>query len=173
MAWALLVTDSPALADAVEESFTDLLGRLDRSEVVRAAHCRIVVTASLEEAMEVSNEFGPEHLELMVEDPDAILARVENAGAVFLGPSSPVSLGDYVIGPNHTLPTAGSARFSSPLGVYTFLKRTSVASMSEVGLARLAPAACALARMESLTAHAHAIEVRLADRTNLPPTGGR
>jgi histidinol dehydrogenase len=160
MAWAVLVTDSPALADAVEESFTDLAWRLDRADVVRAARCCIVLAASAAEAMDVANEFAPEHLEIVVEDPEPLLARVENAGAVFVGPHAPVSLGDYVIGPNHTLPTAGSARFSSPLGVHTFLKRTSVARVDAEGLRGLRQAAATLARMEGLTAHAHAIEVR-------------
>jgi histidinol dehydrogenase len=163
MAWAVLVTDSPVLADAVEEAFGDLAHRLDRAEVVRAARCSIVLAGSMGEAMDVANEFGPEHLEILAEDPEPLLARVENAGAVFVGPHAPVSLGDYVIGPNHTLPTAGTARFSSPLGVHTFLKRTSVARVDAAGLAGLREAATTLARMEGLTAHAHAIEVRLDD----------
>ena len=160
LAWAVLVTDSPALADAVEETFTDLVARLDRAEVVQAARCCIVLAGSPRQAIEVANEFGPEHLEILAEDPEPLLARVENAGAVFVGPYAPVSLGDYVIGPNHTLPTSGSARFSSPLGVYTFLKRTSVARVDAAGLGALQRPAAALARMEGLTAHAHAIEVR-------------
>jgi histidinol dehydrogenase len=160
MAWAVLVTDSPALADAVEEAFTDLAARLDRAEVVQAARCCIVLARSPGEAIDVANEFGPEHLEIVAADPEPLVARVENAGAVFVGPYAPVSLGDYVIGPNHTLPTSGSARFSSPLGVYTFLKRTSVARVGAAGLGSLAAAAQTMARMEGLTAHAHAIEVR-------------
>jgi histidinol dehydrogenase len=163
MAWAVLVTDSAALADAVEESFADLLQRLDRAEVVRAAHLCIVVAPSLEEAMRVTNDFGPEHLEIVAEDAPALVAQVENAGAVFVGPYTPVSLGDYVIGPNHTLPTAGSARFSSPLGVYTFLKRTSVAKMTASQLVMLQEGARTLATLEGLTAHAHAVEVRLEE----------
>jgi histidinol dehydrogenase len=163
MAWAVLVTDSAALADAVEEAFTDLAARLDRAEVVQAARCCIVLAGSREEAIDVANEFGPEHLEIVAADPEPLVARVENAGAVFVGPHAPVSLGDYVIGPNHTLPTSGSARFSSPLGVYTFLKRTSVARVGADGLRELGEAAATLARMEGLTAHAHAIEVRTTD----------
>jgi histidinol dehydrogenase len=163
MAWAVLVTDSPALADAVEEAFTDLAARLDRAEVVQAARCCIVLAGSLAEAVDVANEFGPEHLEIVAANPEPLVARVENAGAVFVGPFAPVSLGDYVIGPNHTLPTSGSARFSSPLGVYTFLKRTSVARVGAEGLRELGAAAATLARMEGLTAHAHAIEVRSRD----------
>jgi histidinol dehydrogenase len=166
MAWAVLVTDSEALADAVEESFTDLLGRLDRAEVVRAAHCCIVVAPSLEEAMRVSNEFGPEHLEIVAEDATALVAQVENAGAVFVGPYAPVSLGDYVIGPNHTLPTSGSARFSSPLGVYTFLKRTSISNTTASQLVMLQEGARTLANLEGLTAHAHAVEVRLLEEAS-------
>ena len=160
MASALLVTDSAALADAVEESFVDLARSLDRAETVQAARCCIVLTDSLTEAVDIANGFGPEHLEIIAEQPEPLLAQVENAGAVFVGPYAPVSLGDYVIGPNHTLPTAGSARFSSPLGVYTFLKRTSVARVDAAGLSSLQEAARTLARMEGLTAHAHAIEVR-------------
>ncbi len=171
MAWAVLVTDSPGLADAVEESFGDLLRHLDRAEVVQAARCCIVLAASLEEAVELANDFGPEHLELIGEEAERLLDRVENAGAVFLGPSTPVSLGDYVIGPNHTLPTAGAARFASPLGVHTFLKRRSVARVSPEALEALADAACTLARMEGLTAHAHAIEVRRRPGAGEPGRG--
>jgi histidinol dehydrogenase len=163
MAWAVLVTDSASLADAVEESFTDLVHRLDRAETVAAAHCGLVVVGSLDEAMEVANTFAPEHLEIVSEDSERLLAQVENAGAVFLGPYTPVSLGDYVIGPNHVLPTGGSARFSSPLGVYTFLKHTSVAEVRSSLFAELEGPARRLAVLEGLTAHALAIELRLRD----------
>jgi histidinol dehydrogenase len=163
MAWAVLVTDSASLADAVEESFTDLLRSLDRAETVAAAHCCLVVVGSLDEAMELANAFAPEHLEIVGDDSERLLAQVENAGAVFLGPYTPVSLGDYVIGPNHTLPTGGSARFSSPLGVYTFLKRTSVAEVPASEFGELEGAARRLAELEGLTAHARAIEARLRD----------
>jgi histidinol dehydrogenase len=116
--------------------------------------------------MRVANEFGPEHLEIVAEDAAALVAQVENAGAVFVGPYTPVSLGDYVIGPNHTLPTAGSARFSSPLGVYTFMKRTSVSSTTAAQLVMLQHAARTLAALEGLTAHAHAVEVRLEEASD-------
>jgi histidinol dehydrogenase len=163
MAWAVLVTDSAALADAVEEAFGALMKTLDRAEVVEAAHCCLVVAESLDQAMQVANDFGPEHLELIAEDAARLLGLVENAGAVFVGSLTPVSLGDYTIGPNHTLPTSGSARFSSPLGVYTFLKRTSVASLTRGEFGGLQEAAQALARLEGLTAHAHALQVRVED----------
>ena len=163
LAWAVLLTPSPALADAVEEEFRDLLTRLDRAEVVGAAHCAIIITESMEQALQVSNDFAPEHLEVIGEDPQRWLPLVENAGAIFLGDWAAVSLGDYVIGPNHTLPTAGSARFSSPLGVYTFLKRSSVATITRGDLQALQEPARTLARLEGLTAHANAVEVRLRD----------
>lgn len=161
MAWAVLVTTSSELADAVEREFTELLGRLERAEVVAAAHCAIVLAESLEQAMQVANDFAPEHLELVTEDPGRLVSMVENAGAVFVGPVTAVSLGDYVIGTNHTLPTAGSARFSSPLGVHNFLKRTSVAALTRGDLQALQEASRTMARMEGLTAHANAVEVRL------------
>jgi len=163
LAWAVLVTDSPALADAVEEEFAGLLERLDRAPVIAAAHLAVILADDLEQAFQVVNDFGPEHLEILAEDPARWLPLVENAGAVFLGEYAAVTLGDYVIGPNHTLPTSGSARFSSPLGVYSFLKRTSVASVTRGDLQGLQAAARALARMEGLTAHANAVEVRLGD----------
>jgi histidinol dehydrogenase len=163
MAWAVLVTDSPGLADAVEEAFTDQLRDLDRAETVAAAHCCLVLVPTLDEAVVLANGFAPEHLEIVTDDPARLLGRVENAGAVFVGPHAPVSLGDYVIGPNHTLPTGGSARFSSPLGVYSFLKRTSVAEVAPAEFAELEGAARRLAELEGLTAHARAIEVRLSN----------
>ncbi|MBJ7601719.1 MAG: histidinol dehydrogenase [Candidatus Dormibacteraeota bacterium] len=160
LAWAVLLTDSAALADAVEEAFSELQVSLERADVVAAGRSAIVLTTSLEESVELANEFAPEHLQILAADPEPLLARVENAGAVFVGSLSPVSLGDYVIGTNHTLPTAGSARHSSPLGVYTFLKRTSVARLNEAQFRTLEGPARTLARLEGLTAHAHAIALR-------------
>src|SRR5439155_22921070 len=115
LAWAVLVTDSSQLADAVEAEFERLVARLERGEIVAAAHCCIVVVDSIEQAVQVANDFGPEHLELLMEDAERHLYSIHDAGAVFVGPYSAVSLGDYVIGTNHTLPTAGTARFGSPL----------------------------------------------------------
>jgi histidinol dehydrogenase len=161
LAWALLVTDSAELADAVDREFESLLRWLERAEVVGAAHGCTILVRSIEEGLQVANEFAPEHLELVLADAGRWLSQVQNAGAVFVGPDAAVSLGDYVVGTNHTLPTAGSARFSSPLGVHTFLKRTSVASLNRGDLEQLQEAARALAALEGLTAHAHAVEVRL------------
>ena len=171
-AWAVLVTTSARLADEVEREFGELLGRLERAEVVAAAHCAIVLAESLEQAMQVANDFAPEHLELVTEEASRLVSQVENAGAVFVGPQAAVSLGDYVIGTNHTLPTAGSARFSSPLGVHNFLKRTSVAALTKGDLQALQEASRAMANLEGLTAHAHAVEVRLdAGGTGVLPDG--
>jgi histidinol dehydrogenase len=160
LAWAVLVTDSEGLARAVEHELESLLATLERADVIAAAHCCIVITSDLDEAVAIANEFAPEHLELVVDDVSLRLGQVENAGAVFVGSYAAVSLGDYVVGTNHTLPTAGSARFASPLGVDAFLKRTSVAELNRDDLLQLREAAVAMARLEGLTAHAHAVEVR-------------
>jgi len=128
-----------------------------------AAHLAVILADNLEQAFQVVNDCAPEHLEIVAEDPARWLALVENAGAVFLGDYAAVTLGDYVIGPNHTLPTSGSARFSSPLGVYSFLKRTSVASVTRGDLQGLLEAVRKLVRKEGLMAHANAVEVRLRE----------
>jgi histidinol dehydrogenase len=160
LAFALLATDSAALADAVEEAIASELRTLERGDTVRAATCCLVVTESLDAALSIANEIAPEHLELLGEHAEQRLGAVANAGAVFVGPYAPVSLGDYVIGPNHTLPTSGAARFGSPLGVHTFLKRTSVARVDRTEFAELEEAARVLAEVEGFGAHARAIELR-------------
>lgn len=161
LAWAVLVTDDGDLASRVEEDLQDLVKGLERREVIEAAHACAVVARDMDEALQLVNDWAPEHLEIHANDAGALAARVENAGAVFVGPYAPVPLGDYVAGPNHTLPTAGAARFSSPLGVYNFLKRQSVASLTRGDLLMLKDACVALAELEGLTAHVHAVEVRL------------
>jgi histidinol dehydrogenase len=119
------------------------------------------LVGNLEEACELANRIAPEHLELAVEDAEGLLDRVRNAGAIFLGSMSAESLGDYVAGPNHVLPTSGTARFFSPLGVYDFIKRSSILKISRQGLERLGPQAIRLARMEGLHAHAAALDMRM------------
>jgi len=161
LAWAVLVTDSSRLADRVEEELSSLVAGLERAEIINAAACCIVVAEDLDQAMHIANDFAPEHLLIVAEDGARLASQVQNAGAVFVGPYSTVPLGDYTAGPNHTLPTAGAARFGSPLGVHTFLKRTSVLSLNRGDLEMLRDATVALATMEGLTAHAHAVEVRL------------
>jgi len=161
LAIAVFVTDSAALAGRVEDELDDLVKGLERAEIIRAATCCLVVAPDLDEAMQVANDFAPEHLLIVSEDADARAKQVENAGAVFVGAYATVPLGDYAAGPNHTLPTSGAARFGSPLGVHTFMKRTSVLSLDRGDLEMLKEAAVRLAAMEGLSAHAHAVEVRL------------
>jgi histidinol dehydrogenase len=161
LAWAVLVTDSSRLADGVEEELESLIAGLERQQIIRAATCCIIVADDLEQAMHIANDFAPEHLLIVADDAGRLATQVENAGAVFVGPYATVPLGDYVAGPNHTLPTSGAARFGSPLGVHTFMKRTSVLSLNRGDLETMREASVQLAHMEGLDAHAHAIEVRL------------
>jgi histidinol dehydrogenase len=149
------------LADRVQEELENLLLGLERAEIIRAATCCLIVADDLEQAMRLANEFAPEHLLIVTEDAAHLAAQVENAGAVFVGAYATVPLGDYAAGPNHTLPTSGAARFASPLGVHTFLKRTSVLSLDRGDVEMLREACVRLAAMEGLSAHAHAVEVRL------------
>jgi histidinol dehydrogenase len=160
LAWAVLITDSALLADRVEEELESLIRGLERREIIRKASCCIIVAESLDQAMQLANDFAPEHLLIVTADASRRATQVENAGAVFVGPYATVPLGDYVAGPNHTLPTAGAARFGSPLGVHTFMKRTSVLSLNRGDLEMLRDACVRLAEMEGLGAHAHAVEVR-------------
>jgi histidinol dehydrogenase len=132
----------------------------------------IVITASLAEAIELANRLAPEHLELLVRTPYRWVPRIRHAGAVFVGPHTPEAFGDYLAGPNHVLPTGGSARFASPLGVYDFLKRTSLIEAGPRTLARLGPAVARLARLEGLDGHARSVDRRLAPRRDHLPAGG-
>ena len=161
LAWGVLFTDSAAFADRVAEELASLLPGLERREIIAAARCCLVVTRDMDEAVALANDFAPEHLLIVTEDAERIAGKVRNAGALFIGPYATVPLGDYVAGPNHTLPTSGAARFASPLGVHTFLKRTSVLRLERRDLEELRPAAVRLAALEGLGGHAHAIEVRL------------
>jgi len=161
LAMAVLVTDSATLADRVEEELDNLLLGLERADIIRAATCSAVVVRDLDQAVQVANEFAPEHLLIVTEDAAERAKQVENAGAVFVGAYATVPLGDYTAGPNHTLPTAGAARFASPLGVRTFMKQMSVLTLGRPDLELLREATVRLALLEGLTAHAHAVEVRL------------
>lgn len=161
LAWGVLITDSSQLADRVEEELASLVPGLDRADIIRQANCCVIVADNMEQAVGVANDFAPEHLLIVAADAERLAAQVENAGAVFVGAYATVPLGDYSAGPNHTLPTSGAARFSSPLGVQAFLKRTSVLSLNRGDLETLRDASVRLAEMEGLGAHAHAIEVRL------------
>lgn len=163
LATAVLVTDSEALAVSVQEELERQLALLERSEIARTSiedNGKIILVNSLEEAIEVSNLIAPEHLELAVNDPMALLPKIENAGSVFMGHYTPEPMGDYFAGPNHTLPTGGSARFSSPLSVDDFIKKTQYLYYTPEELEKAYKDVAVFARSEGLTAHARAVEVR-------------
>ena len=154
---AVLVTDSRELAEAVRAAVEAQLEALPRRETARKSiedNGKIIVTDSLEKAVEAVNRIAPEHLELCVDDPFALLPRVKNAGSVFLGRFTPEALGDYFAGPNHTLPTSGTARFSSPLGVDDFMKRSSFLCYDQAALNACADRIADFARREGLEGHA-------------------
>jgi histidinol dehydrogenase len=163
-AQSLLLCPESAYLDAVQASIERLLPGMDRADIIRtslATRGAIIKTRDLADAIAVSNRLAPEHLELSVADPESLLPLVQHAGAIFMGPYTSESLGDYCAGPNHVLPTSRSARFSSPLGVYDFQKRSSIIMCSEQGVQELGAVASVLARGESLTAHARSAEMRL------------
>ena len=159
MASAVLITNNRALADAVSEEVERQLQTLPREAIARASiesNGKIIVTSDLLCAVDLANDLAPEHLELCVREPERYLAYVKNAGSVFLGNDCPESLGDYLAGPNHTLPTSGTARFSSPLSVDDFVKKTQYTYFSRDALAELADKIAVFARAEGLEAHARA-----------------
>lgn len=165
-AQAILLCPDSGYLNAVEASIERMLPEMERAEIIRVSLARrgaMVKTRDLEEAVTISNQLAPEHLELSVADPEGLLPQVENAGAIFMGAYTAEVLGDYCAGPNHVLPTAGTARFSSPLGVYDFQKRSSIIMCSEQGVQSLGRVASVLARGESLTAHARSAEMRLGE----------
>jgi len=167
MASAILLTPAEEFAFKVAREVEVQLKSLPRESIATRAiesFSAVIVTKDMDEATEISNRFAPEHLQLMVEKPDQLLEKIENAGAVFLGYNTPEVLGDYIAGPNHILPTGGTARFSSPLGVYDFVKRTSVISFSRKSLQRYGDRAVRFASMEGLDAHRKSIIVRLASK---------
>lgn len=163
---AFLITPSERIAADTEKELFRQLELLPRREILRTAlenHGAIVVTETLEQTFELANVCAPEHLALMVRDPLSALGRIRNAGAILMGDLSPQTLGDYYAGPSHTLPTSGTARFSSPLNVDTFLKKTSYISYDKASLISVAPILLAFAEEEGFHAHASAVKVRLND----------
>ena len=166
-AQAILITDDAGFADRVVEAAASHLKLLPRAAIARASwetHGACIVVGSLDEAPALVDRIAPEHLELAVADPDALAARIRNAGAIFLGRYTPEAIGDYVAGPNHVLPTSQSARFSSGLSVLDFVKRTSLVRCDADSLGRIGPAAVALAEAEGLSAHALSVAIRLNQR---------
>jgi len=163
-AQSILITDSAALADDVERALQSQLATLPRAEIARASwdtFGAIILVKNLDDAVPLANTIAAEHLEIMTRDPEALSARIRNAGAIFLGPHTPEAIGDYVGGSNHVLPTARSARFSSGLGVLDFMKRTSILKCGPDQLRALGPAAMTLGKAEGLDAHARSVGLRL------------
>jgi len=154
-AQSILLCPDKDYLDQVEASFKALLPTLERNSIIKAA--------DMQEAIDISNRIAPEHLELSVADPESMLPKIRHAGAIFMGRHTAEALGDYCAGPNHVLPTSGTARFSSPLGVYDFQKRSSLIKFSEQGASAMGKVASILARGESLTAHARSAEYRIID----------
>lgn len=164
MAYPLLITPCETLAERVGTEIDFQAQNLSRFPIIEKCLQRngwILICRDRREGIQLINSIAPEHLELMVENPWEMLGFIRNAGAIFLGASSPEVIGDYLAGPNHVLPTGGTARFSSPLGVEDFVKRSSVISLSPEGMAKLGEATVRLARLEGLEAHARAVEMRI------------
>ncbi len=163
-AQSILITDSPRLAHAIGDAVDAQLATLPRAGIAGASwrdHGAVIGVSDLADAADLANRIAPEHLELAVADPEALLPSIRNAGAVFLGRHTPEAIGDYVGGPNHVLPTARSARFSSGLSVFDFLKRTTLLGMGPEQLRALAGPAIALAEAEGLAAHGRSVAIRL------------
>jgi histidinol dehydrogenase len=163
-AQSILLSPDAAFLDRVAESIARLLPTMERAEIIRAsleARGALIQVADMAQAIEVANRIAPEHLELSVEDPEQYLPLIRHAGAIFMGRYTAEALGDYCAGPNHVLPTSGTARYSSPLGVYDFQKRSSIIHCSAAGASELGKTASVLARGESLTAHARSAEYRI------------
>ncbi len=163
MASSVLITDSEILAGKVQKELLIQLKNLKRKDIAKKSlqkYGAVIITKNLVSATDIANQIAPEHLEIMTKKPSALLPKIKNAGAVFLGRWTPEPLGDYAAGPNHTLPTGGTARFSSPLGVYDFIKRTSLINATQEGFTRLAKTVETLADLEGLEAHGNTIRQR-------------
>ncbi len=163
-AQSILITDDPAFADRVAAAVEAELAVLPRAAIAGAswaAHGAVILVRDWNEAAEVTNRLAPEHLQIMVADPQALFRKIRHAGAAFLGRWCPEAIGDYVAGPNHVLPTGRTARFASGLSVFDFLKRTTWVEADRAGLAEIGPAAVALAEAEGLDAHGRSVAVRL------------
>jgi len=163
----ILIATSADYIDRVELSIAKLLPTMERRDIIAASmvnRALLIEVADLDQAAQISNQIAPEHLELSVADPQAMLPKIAHAGAIFMGRYTAEALGDYCAGPNHVLPTSGTARFSSPLGVYDFQKRSSVIMFSAEGASEMGKVASVLARGEGLTAHARSAEYRIIEK---------
>ena len=162
----VLVTDSADLAAQVQQELENQLRSLEREDIARASienNGKIIVAADLRAAIEIANEIAPEHLELCVDNPFDYLDSIRHAGSIFMGRNCPEALGDYMAGPNHTLPTSGTARFSSPLSVDDFVKKTQYTYFTRDALRDVAEDVASFARQEGLTAHARSALVRMEE----------
>ncbi|MCF8053720.1 MAG: histidinol dehydrogenase, partial [Deltaproteobacteria bacterium] len=160
---SIIVTTSEELAVDVAGAIALQLANMDTAQIARQALSKnglVVIVRDIAEAVAIANDFAPEHLEIMAKNPRRLLGKIRNAGSVFLGDYSPEALGDYLAGANHILPTSGTARFASPLGVYSFTKRMSFLSFSQEAFRKLASATATLAQAEGLTAHANSVRIR-------------
>jgi len=167
LAAALCITSSAQFAEKIQQALEEQLSQTKRRKITVKSlknYGAIIVTGDLTEAVRIANEIAPEHLELLVRQPEKWALKIRNAGAIFIGPYSAPPLGDYLAGPNHVLPTGGTARFFSPLGTYDFLKRTTVIHADKRALRTLAPKIIQLARLEGLDNHARAVEARFAKK---------
>jgi len=166
MASSILITTDGELANKVSDKVEEYLGTLSREEIARKSieeRGAIIVTADMDEAIDLMNEIAPEHLEVVTKDPMSLLDSIKHAGAIFLGENTPEPIGDYVAGPNHTLPTGGTAKFYSPLSVDNFLKKSSIISMSKQGMKEIGEQCALIANTEGLTAHEESVRIRLRD----------
>ena len=164
MASSILITPSQKLADAVKIELENWLVKLPRQEIARKSiedRGAIIVTADMDEAIKLMNDIAPEHLEVATASPFELLPFIKHAGAIFLGHNTPEAIGDYVAGPNHTLPTGGTAKFYSPLGVENFMKKTSIISFSKQAINEIGEECALIANTEGLTAHEESVRVRL------------
>jgi histidinol dehydrogenase len=164
MASSILITTDEELANKVSDKVEEFLETLSRKDIARKSiedRGAIIVTNSMEEAIDLMNEIAPEHLEVVTKDPMGMLDSIKHAGAIFLGENTPEPIGDYIAGPNHTLPTGGTAKFYSPLSVEHFLKKSSIISMSKKGMDEIGEACALIANTEGLTAHEESIRIRL------------
>lgn len=169
MASSILITNDKSLANAVSVEIERILSTLKRHEITRKSidnRAAIIITQDIAESIELMNEIAPEHLEIVTQNPHDLLPFIKNAGAIFLGKYTPEAIGDYIAGPNHTLPTGGSARFFSPLGVEHFIKKSSIISFSANAMREIGDKCAILADAEGLEAHQKSVEIRLKDLQN-------
>jgi histidinol dehydrogenase len=167
MASSILITPSKELAEATRSEIENWLQKLSRETIARKSieeRGAIIITADMDEAVALMNRIAPEHLEVVTANPFELLPAIKHAGAIFLGPNTPEAIGDYVAGPNHTLPTGGTARFYSPLGVENFMKKSSIIAFSQKGIDAIGEGCALIAHTEGLTAHEHSVRVRMTPK---------